>query len=103
MTEVTATVSGNSRNHYRLEVVNHAGSHDACLMISAIVYALAGIIRTHPEIKVVYMDLEEGHSLVEYLSSDELGAEDFRMAVFGMLQVRKAYPNDLVVIENVFD
>ena len=103
MTEVTATVSGNSRNHYRLEVVNHAGSHDACVMISAIVYALAGIIQTNPAVSVMYMDFEDGRSLIEYLATDERGDENFRMAVFGLMQIRKTYPNDLVGIENVFD
>ena len=100
MAAITATRTG---NHYRLEIEGHAGTHDACVMISALLYALVGTIANNESVTVHYETLEEGHAVVDYLSDDCTGEEDMKCILIGMLQVQQTYPDAGIEIkQNIF-
>ena len=98
MTEILAHADN---DHYSITASNHAGSHDACVMVSAIMYALAGAIKTNPQVDVLGVQLHDGYAKIEYLSKHRTGEEDFRMAVVGLMQVELAYPDDIIVHQNI--
>ena len=99
-----ATVSGNHRNHYRLEVNNHASSTEICAAVSALVYALAGAVINNDEVITHYETLEPGHAVVDYGVNAGHGTradEDMRCVLIGLMQVQKAYPDEIVIVENI--
>lgn len=98
MTEIFAHAEN---NHYSITASNHAGSHDACVMVSAIMYALAGATKTNPKVLALSTHLRDGYAEINYHSKDPTGEEDFRMAVVGLMQVELAYPDDIIVHQNI--
>lgn len=101
MAIITATKTG---NHYRLEIDGHAGTHDACVMISALLYALVGSIHNNDTVTVHYEDLNPGHAVVEFLTDDPTGEEDMRCVLIGMMQVQFTYPDaEITISQNIFE
>ena len=100
MTEITATVNN---RHYRLEVNNHADSHDACLAVSTLVFTLEEMAFNNDSAYCHYSTLEPGYALIEYIAGDELAEEDFIVILAGLMSVQRTYPDQITIEQNIFE
>lgn len=83
-----------------LSVQGHAtGSVKACAAVSGILYALAGYlenVRQERCIERYTWEMESGKVLLDF-NGDESTAAAFEMAVIGLLQIAKAYPEQVCI------
>ena len=93
MTKIQARKDG---NRYILSAKGHAtGSVEVCAAISAIVYALAGYLMNH-DIKISQQRMEDADVLLDF-AGDDCTAAAFEMAVIGLAQIGRQYPEFLQV------
>lgn len=96
MTQVYAERNG---DHYELFAHGHAtGKPEVCAAISSIVYALAGYIGNATDGSTLAYDdrLKSGSTHIHFRGGE--GAKGaFEMAVIGLAQIAKAYPEQVQV------
>lgn len=85
-------------DRYILSARGHAtGSVAVCAAISGLVYALAGYLACREDAREYRQVLEEAHAYLEYGGGEAVEAA-FQMALVGLLQIEKQYP-ELVKVE----
>lgn len=89
------------RNRYKMRVKNHADSTEACHAVSAIVYALEGALQNNDYASEHTSVFEPGYAEIEAVCLDDTAAEDFRMALIGLMQIRLAHPEELGITQNI--
>ena len=100
---MTEIICVQNNRHFKLMADNHAGSTEVCAGVSALLYALEGTLMNHDSAICHYSTLEPGHAVIECIAMDELVAEDFRMALIGLMQIREGHPDDIAILQNIFD
>ena len=98
MTEVYAN---KEKNEYSIRVDNHAKTKEVCSAVSAILYALEGALFNNDYALNHVSTLEPGHAEISAVCYDHTAAEDFRMAIIGLLQIQIAFPDEVVITQNI--
>jgi uncharacterized protein YsxB (DUF464 family) len=99
MTEITAT---KNNKHYKILVENHANSQEVCAAVSGLMYCLEGTLWNQDQAYCHYSKLEPGYAMIECIAGNEFVEEDFRCITIGLLQIREAHPDEVVMIQNIF-
>lgn len=88
------------RGRYLLSAKGHAEGEDpkVCAGISAILYALAGLLDNTPEIQTQQAELKSGDAIFRF--SGGLHAQTaYRMALIGLMQIAESYPGYMEIIK----
>ena len=100
MTQVIARREGDRRY---LSATGHAtGSREVCAGISAIFYALAGYLENaamERELEISVLRLEDGDAVIAFAADGQADAA-YEMAVIGLVQMARSYPQYLVVSDS---
>lgn len=86
------------KGRFLISAKGHAEGDDprVCAGISAILYALAGLLDNTPEIKTEQADLESGDAIVRF-SGDTEAETAYRMTLIGLMQIAESYPGYMEV------
>ncbi len=91
MTHITLQIG---KQNYRIKASGHSGTTETCIAVSAIISTLAGWVENTDGQH--YTSLDKGEAVIVFPKSD--GADTaFEMTVIGLLQVRKAAPDDMTI------
>lgn len=90
------------KNKYCLKALNHAGTDSVCNAVSAIIYALEGALFNNDYAMEQISTLKPGEAEITATCIDPTAAEDFKMAVIGLMQIEKAHPQEIGVSQNIF-
>jgi uncharacterized protein YsxB (DUF464 family) len=90
---MTKVIALKKENGYSLILKGHAtGSEKVCAAVSGIVYALEGFLNNFPEcIKQKKSELKNGEAEFVFFG-DERVYYPFMMAIIGLKQIEKSYP-----------
>jgi len=99
---MTEVIASKEKNHYKIQAKNHAGSSEVCNGISAILYALEGALFNNDYVCEHISTLTPGNAEIAAVCLDSTAAEDFRMALIGIMQIQKAHPGEVGVSQNIF-
>lgn len=100
---MTSVTYHNDENWHYLHVRDHAtGSPQVCAGVSAIVYALAGWLANFGDRERDTVRLESGEAFFDLDSPKEGVKAAFDLAIIGLLQIAKTYPDYLRAEEKKF-